>query len=352
MDLTKVSFVSISDGLGGAEQVMLKAANYLLDNNIKVKFYFLNKQTNSYWKIESKYGKSELYYSNGSIFNLIKSLNNDRHELIFSSHLMINAILGLSRKLKLLKSNYLIVRESTSVFLRYSGFKLLMYKLAYYVGYRKIDLLICQTNEMVDVLIDNLPYMQKRVKILKVSNPFVKPTEKQNLKIDAQYIVSAGRLIYEKGFEILIEAFSLLKIDNPNLKLIILGDGVLKKSLLKLIEQKALTNDVTLQGHVVDVYPYFEQASLCVVSSIKEGFPNVLLQMMSQNSRVVSTICAGDIDIIKGLFLAKPNDVNSLFNAMNSALLSDRNNRERFDEELNRRSIKAFVETIVIEAQP
>ena len=350
MKITKVTFVSISDGLGGAEQVMLKMANYFLNKNIKVEIYFLKKQSNDLWRSVANSENIELYYFDGNVLRLFGALMKYNHQFIFSSHLMINALLGFLRKLKLIQTGYLVSRESTSVFLRYSGFKLWSYKLAYFIGYRKIDLLICQTEEMAKVLLKNAPYLQKRLKIKKISNPFINPNDSTSIDIDVQYIVSAGRLIHEKGFDILIRSFKKLKVEYPNMKLIILGDGILKPALEELINKEDLKNDVILQGHVLNVYPFFRQAALCVVSSIREGFPNVLLQMMSQNNKVVSTLCAGDIDTINGLVTVNPNDVENLCNAMSLVLKSDGNkNRNFFNEELKSRSMDGFIKSISTE---
>lgn len=350
MKITNVTFVSISDGLGGAEQVMLKMANYFLNKNIKVQIYFLKKQSNNLWSSEANSGNLQLYYFDGNVFRLLSALKKYNHQFIFSSHLMINSLLGFLRTLKLITTRHLVSRESTSVFLRYSGFKLWSYKLAYYIGYRKIDLLICQTEEMANVLLKNAPYLQKRLKIKKISNPFIYPNDSPLINIDGEYIVSAGRLINEKGFDVLIHSFKKLKVEYPNLKLIILGDGVLKPVLEDLINEEDLVNDVILQGHILNVYPFFRQAALCVVSSIREGFPNVLLQMMSQNNRVVSTLCAGDIDSIKGLVTVKPNDVENLYNGMSLVLNSESDkNRNLFDKELRSRSMNYFIESISTE---
>lgn len=71
--------------------------------------------------------------------------------------------------------------------------------------------------------------------------------------------------------------------------------------------------------------------------------------MMSQNTNVVSTKCAGDIDIIDGLILSKVNDIESLHNAiLNSLNNNSKKNRLFFDKELENRSIENFINRIEI----
>ena len=127
----------------------------------------------------------------------------------------------------------------------------------------------------------------------------------------------------------------------------ILGEGQLRDTLQKQIIELNLTTKVILYGSVNNVYSFFKQAKLCVVSSNVEGFPNVLLEMMSQNTTVVSTKCAGGIDQLKGVSLVEVNDLNSLVNTLKTILkLDTSHNRKLFDRELKSRSINKFINNI------
>jgi len=159
-------------------------------------------------------------------------------------------------------------------------------------------------------------------------------------------IVSAGRLIREKGFDILISAFAEIIKEIPSLNLMILGEGSERKKLEKLINELDIKDKVILKGHVKNVYPYFKLANVCVVSSIREGFPNVLLQMMSQNDKVVSTDCAGGILEIQGVFVVAPDNVKELVGGIKKALNYSSENRALFDKELQNRSIDSFIQKI------
>ena len=126
--------------------------------------------------------------------------------------------------------------------------------------------------------------------------------------------------------------------------MVILGEGNLRDKLQKKIISYNLENHIKLLGFVGNVYPYFKYSDLCVVSSRIEGFPNVLLQMMSQNTKIVSTKCAGGIEEIPGIFIAETNDEKSLEQAMELALRHNTTaNREIFDDFLNERAIHNFI---------
>ena len=128
--------------------------------------------------------------------------------------------------------------------------------------------------------------------------------------------------------------------------MLILGEGPEREYLQDLITDKKLTENVRLVGFVNNVYPYFKAANLCVMSSRIEGFPNVLLQMMSQNNKVVSTISAGGIDEIEGIFTCETNEI-ALSNAIRICLKSNtEKNNVLFNQNLQNRTVEAFVSEI------
>lgn len=333
-------FFSISDSLGGAEQLIMKLAKKHQKNS---KVVFLLKKSNNTWVEQGL----EVVYCDGNLWKFIKTCTNKKYDFVFSSHLMMNALLGFLRTVRLLKTDKLICRESTTVFERYAGLKLLKYKVAYYIGYRNIDLLITQTSLMESILLEKATYLENRMTIKTIPNLFEFPNHQvKKLDIDFPYIVSAGRLIKEKGFDLLIKSFYDIKQLYPNYKLIILGEGKERATLENLIENLNITNDVLLQGFVENVYPYFKTAQLCVVSSRREGFPNVLLQMMSQNNKVVSTLCAGDIDKIPNIITVAPNSAQELTKGIINALEKEEDNKESFRAYLRSRDVESYYKKI------
>jgi glycosyltransferase involved in cell wall biosynthesis len=203
---------------------------------------------------------------------------------------------------------------------------------------------------MKDQFIKNLPFISKKINIKTIPNPInLEKTLQPNTDfiLNEDFIVAAGRLIDEKGFDILIDAFNLLQNDYSNLKLVILGEGPLRSQLETKIRNLNLADKVLLPGRVSNVLAYFNLAKVCVVSSRVEGFPNVLLEMMSQNTKVVSTKCAGGIDELEGVFVAEVNDITGLVEHLKIILDSDTShNRVLFDKELKSRNIENFINKI------
>ena len=91
-----------------------------------------------------------------------------------------------------------------------------------------------------------------------------------------------------------------------------------------------------------------KNSNVCVVSSRIEGFPNVLLEMMSVNNNVVSTLCSGDIESISGIYKAKTHDVLDLSLKIKECLSKDNSvSRVLFSKELKNRSIENFMKHLV-----
>lgn len=344
---------------GGAQQVLFTIINYFINQGKTCTVIFTVRKKHRGWEsLESKCNIVYLEYSSVykgyfGTFNYIKKLSKTHHiKHAISSQALINGLLGFLKNVKVLKHTKLVLRESTSIFLRFTGFKLLLYKTAYKMGYRYADLIICQTELMKQQLLEALPWLLKNDKVVVIPNPVnldeitTKANEITDFKIE-HFIVAAGRLIQEKGFDILIDAFSLLE-DN-SLKLVILGNGAdeEQQKLIHQIDTLNLKERVILYGYTKNVYPIFKKAKLCVVSSRIEGFPNVLLQMMSQNNNVVSTLCAGEIANIKGVITCETHSVNALKEAMTNGLNNTTNTNLYFQDYIESRSIGKFVESML-----
>ncbi len=347
--------------LGGAEQYLLTIAKYFQEENLDIYFFYKKVDYSSWNKLAEKTNVKVTFFSRKNerrgIFKFFRSMTKNRtsYDIIFTSNVMATGLIGLMKYAGFLRTKRFVGRESTSIFLRYKGLKLYKYLFFYKTGYKKLDLLICQTELMAQQLIENVPYLEKKIKVL--HNPVnveeISILGDQEIDFDfgagiPQFIVSAGRFIPEKGFDILIKSFAMLKKDRPNLKLVILGNGPLNASYIQLAEEHNLVGDLYFPGYVQNVYPFFKKASLCVVSSRIEGFPNVLLQMMSQNDKVVSTLCAGGIDKINGVQTVETDSVENLYMGMRSCLDNDTKiNRELFDDYLDKNDIHAFMKKLI-----
>jgi glycosyltransferase involved in cell wall biosynthesis len=161
-------------------------------------------------------------------------------------------------------------------------------------------------------------------------------------------VLGAGRLHPQKNFPLLIRAFSKAQAHDPNLRLIILGEGKQRPELESIISEFGLNDAVTLQGHVSNPYSYMAHADLFALSSDFEGFGNVVAEALACGCPVVSTDCrSGPREILedgKWGTLVPVGDADALSTAMIESL-----NREHNREAYKKRGAMFSVERSVDE---
>jgi glycosyltransferase involved in cell wall biosynthesis len=109
-------------------------------------------------------------------------------------------------------------------------------------------------------------------------------------------ILALGRLVPEKGFATLIDAFA--RLDQPGAKLVILGEGPERAALEQRVLALGLAGRVGMPGYVTEPWAYFARARVCAVSSASESFSNVAVEALAHGLPVVSTDCGGPAEII------------------------------------------------------
>ncbi|AZU63999.1 glycosyltransferase [Neobacillus mesonae] len=108
-------------------------------------------------------------------------------------------------------------------------------------------------------------------------------------------IISTGRLIEDKGFDVLIEAFASVAEEIPDWKLYIYGEGPAKKSLKKLIDLLGMEKRIILEGQTDNVQLALKESSFFVLASKAEGLPMSLIEAQSCGLPCISTDCAPGI---------------------------------------------------------
>lgn len=113
-------------------------------------------------------------------------------------------------------------------------------------------------------------------------------------------LLGVGRLVSQKDFFTLIEAFAKVHAIRP-VRLMILGEGEQRAQLETTIRQLGLEQDIALPGFTENPYAYMAKAALFVLSSRFEGFGNVVAEALACGVPVVSTDCpSGPAEILEG----------------------------------------------------
>ncbi|MGG2971700.1 glycosyltransferase family 4 protein [Geobacillus stearothermophilus] len=108
-------------------------------------------------------------------------------------------------------------------------------------------------------------------------------------------VVSMGRLVDGKGFDVLIKAFARVSHEIPEWKLDIYGDGPEKESLQTLIDVLNMKNVIHLKGTTSKPQEVLSSSSFFVLASEAEGLPMSLIEAQSCGLPCISTDCAPGI---------------------------------------------------------
>ena len=138
---------------------------------------------------------------------------------------------------------------------------------------------------------------------------------------NSKVILAAGRLTYQKGFDLLISSWSQIPQEKKNgWSLRIVGDGEDRDLLQSLIYKFKVESSVKLAGNAINMEDEYKGAAVFVLSSRFEGFGLVLTEALSFGIPVISYDCpdgpAEIIDNFQNGILVKHNDINSLTGAL------------------------------------
>jgi glycosyltransferase involved in cell wall biosynthesis len=217
---------------------------------------------------------------------------------------------------------------------KYRWLKLYLIKKAYYGA----DAVIVVSQGEKEDLNRNFGIPEKKIRV--VYNPLDRikiaelSTEDPGIHFDVPVVVSMGRLVYQKGFDILLRAFRKVR-DGRKAKLLVLGDGEKKEELISLAQSLDLQDDVVFLGMQVNPFQFILGAEVFCLASRYEGLGNVILEAMALGLPVVVTDCpSGPAEIVengKYGILAPMENADAIADAL-IRVLSDDKLREGLSE--------------------
>jgi glycosyltransferase involved in cell wall biosynthesis len=133
-------------------------------------------------------------------------------------------------------------------------------------------------------------------------------------KKDQFVIIAIGRLVKRKAFEDAIE--TIYKLNNSNIRFVIIGDGPEKNNLQDLIEKYQLQNQVIMTGYVDEFKKlcYLKNADLMLMTSLHEGFGIIFMEAMYYGLPIVSSNNGGMTDLLeneKNALLCEVHDISN-----------------------------------------
>lgn len=126
------------------------------------------------------------------------------------------------------------------------------------------------------------------------------------LDTNAVMILAVGRMVYKKGFEVLVAAMPQILQNTPAARLVLVGYGDLRSDLEQQAHGLGLNGHVTFAGRVAreEIPAYYAAADIIAVPSVRDaagnvdGLPNVVLEGMAAGKPVVASNIAGFPDVI------------------------------------------------------
>jgi len=171
--------------------------------------------------------------------------------------------------------------------------------------------------------------------------------------LEVPTVVYAGRLVREKGVDILLRAFAKTTEQLPCARLLIAGDGPESEKLKRLIGDLDLDSNVTFHGHLSqsELENVLRRAwVLAMPSRWAEPFGLIAVEAMMRGIVVVASDSGGPREIIengKSGFLVPPGDVDALAEKL-ILLLSDRNLSQTLGRAGRNSSISKFGEELYL----
>ena len=289
---------------GGAENLIIKLANYLSKKNYDISVITITKGKHRFDLLNDNIKIIELNYSRTlfSFFKIINIIYSYKNVIIFSILRHLNILILFANFFLLLKKKIFIIEVSLlKNHLKYNK------KFIYYFFYSFLTLIsypfankIIVPSKLSTKILQKKFLLKKKIvhiynpinikKIIELSNTKIIPKILEQNKHN-RIIVSIGRLTWEKDYKTLINSFDEVTKKIKNVILIILGDGKDKDYLSDLIYKKKLQDKIFLLGNVDNPYVYLKHSDLYVLSSISELFPTSLVESLIFKINVLSTRC-------------------------------------------------------------
>ena len=263
---------------------------YLNNNGVKVKDLTFN-----YNNFLPKYGfiKSRISYILISFISLLPLL------ILLKKKKPDYIIAHLITSLPLILFNFF--RFDTKLILRISGYPQLNYyrKKLWYFSSKNIFKVTCPTLDLLEELKQKNIFNEKKLSLLSDAiiniQDFKKKINDINFipKIDLpkNFFLSVGRFTRQKNYFYLVNEFKTICEKYPDIKLLIIGDGELRKKVEIFIQNLNLEKNIFVISYTKNVFHYMKKATAFILSSLWEEVGFVIVEAAMSNTTVISSDC-------------------------------------------------------------
>ena len=262
---------------------------------------------------------------------LIRLIRRIRPAVVLSSMAHLNLMVLFLKPLFPRQTRLLVRHNSTASSVAETWFQKWLYRRLY----PRAERVICQSNAMTRDLMAHFRICPSLLTVL--ANPIDGVSIRECVRDSQRFVggkglhpyinlLAVGRLSHEKGMDLLLRALPRITDAYPQVRLIILGSGLLDLPLERLVRELHLESVVRFAGHVPNPAMYFSTCTLFVLPSRYEGMPNAMLEAAAAGLPIVMTPCCEAVSQLvqdaPGVWLAHETSADALAEAVLSALSS------------------------------
>lgn len=300
----KIAFLIGTLQQGGAERQVVETANLLAENGHEIIIYYYNSD-NCHYKIQNKNVSLKLlkidnYYTRYKSLKKTIMIDKPRYMISFLERTnMYLGIVGLLNKNKI--KSRLIASERNTYLLYNTSIK---WKYIFKIAYRGIDDIFCNSTVAINNVTKTLNYPREKIFLLRNyintekfniqrnldRNEILKYSE--NIDLEKNLFLVPARITNQKNQKILISITEqLLNMGINNFQFILAGklERPYYDELTELIKEKKLQSKIIYIGNIEDVGVLYNLFDFILLTSIYEGFPNVILEGMACGKVCIST---------------------------------------------------------------
>lgn len=307
--MDKISFLLTNLNYGGIETNTIRLIREFVERNYKIDLVVIDLKGDLISEIPEEVNLINLNRKKAhfSIFKMRDYLEKHEPDYLISAKERNNVLSYYAIKFahvntKLIASvrTNLELESQKNMSIKENFFKKIDYFFARRI-YKNVDYLVAVSKGVKDNLENFFNLSRNDIKV--IYNPVVKEEINHLKNEDIQHewfdnskikiIIGVGRFSPQKNFIMLLKAFNIAVKKNHDLRLVILGDGPdkIKNELTNYIKKENLENKVYLPGFVSNPYKYVNGSDVFVLSSIWEGFGNVVAEALAVGTPVISTDC-------------------------------------------------------------
>ena len=186
--------------------------------------------------------------------------------------------------------------------------------------FRRVDWVTCVSDGVLAQFRERVPEMSERSSTIynAVEQPRIAPTP---LPVDEPRLLCLGRVVPQKGFDVALRAWSLIRDRFPRARMMIAGDGESRQQLEQLTDDLGIRSSVDFVGWIPPggVPEVINSSTMVVMPSRREGLPLVAMESAMMARPVVGTRVIGLAEAVvdgKTGLLVDPDDANALANAI------------------------------------